>query len=762
MYMIKPHMNGKNVTYNLHMKRDAECHQEKLKNMQSHLKKLGLTKTPQDVMVVQNNPKKRMKDEEHFLEVEAENARLLAKMTKILEAPRRALPTTKLFDARAHARNEEAKRIARMNQKLQERIDNTPPYYDREEWEQHRRKTEHVLRKMGFYPWSPPQLKQKQSRKSAELSDAEFLDNYWQRTMESFSEAHPEVVKAAEEMQPAISMEATAFPKPERPRSEEWLMPGLGRPGRHSTSPSFSPSKTMGGGAVRRSGNVSLKPLHRSMPESAFSNMSTNQGSTRLRNPWRAASSPPPEPFIAPETKGPRPMAAIVQQPVIQKGPRSPPPSKNDPPKRYPAGQVRPSASRDAEASRLAASAAVDAAKAKAAAASAASPPVASPPTDPPAEQPVATPGSAAVDEVERTPQPVVEVAVKRVNTPDMPERRPGTAESAKLRPDTAGSIGRLKTPDLSVSGPDYTPINTGREELESFRGVESSPRVRAAASEEVNVLNLEAEDKSAAAAKIQARARGMAGRKRAEDVKAGKVEPLPKPEHNPKANKTVESPMPEPSTEVAGDAADEAGLPDLADPDVANAAEKIQARARGMAGRKRAQDIKDGKEEPMAKPEHNPKANKTVDHNPKANKTVDSPTPEPSTEVAGDAADEEGLPDLADPDVANAAEKIQARARGMAGRKRAQDIKDGKEEPMAKPEHNPKANKTVDSVDSPTPKPSTEAPEPSTEVAGDAADEEGLPDLADPDVANAAEKIQARARGMAGRKRAQDIKDGK
>mmetsp|Transcript_18548 Transcript_18548/g.43529 ORF Transcript_18548/g.43529 Transcript_18548/m.43529 type:complete len:362 (-) Transcript_18548:52-1137(-) len=148
------------------------------------------------------------------------------------------------------------------------------------------------------------------------------------------------------------------------------------------------------------------------------------------------------------------------------------------------------------------------------------------------------------------------------------------------------------------------------------------------------------------AAAKIQARGRGMIGRKRAKDVKSGKVQPAPKPANNPKAKKAAAAKAP--------------AAPKGPQSDQEKAAAKIQARARGMAGRKRAKGVKDGSVEPLPKPSNNPKAKK--------GKTSKKMT------------DEE-----------QAAVKIQTIARGKAGKKRFQDIKEGKIPVPEKPARKPK-----------------------------------------------------------------------
>jgi len=267
MYMLKPYMQGKNYTYQLHLKKESEAHHRRLRNSTSQIKRLGLNKEPQRVSTANWNPKRRMQEDERFHEVEAENARLLQRMTRILEKPKKPDHFLNLFDARAYARAQEHKALLKENKLIWKRISETPSYYHAEEWDNERKKTEHVLRHMGLYPYTPPKQgkrKQKDNKKQEER-DAAFLDTYWQRTMAAFSDAHPEIVAAAEAAQPTAQGGRASLPSLDRPSDDEWMLPGLGRPPRYSGF--GSPPSTASTYSMRSRSASSHKPLRNSTPD---------------------------------------------------------------------------------------------------------------------------------------------------------------------------------------------------------------------------------------------------------------------------------------------------------------------------------------------------------------------------------------------------------------------------------------------------------------------------------------------------------------
>ena len=154
----------------------------------------------------------------------------------------------------------------------------------------------------------------------------------------------------------------------------------------------------------------------------------------------------------------------------------------------------------------------------------------------------------------------------------------------------------------------------------------------------------------------------------------------------------------------------------DLEDPDVEDAAVKIQAGFKGMKARKEVQEIKKSYGESGKHESQNATENKNEE--------------------------EEIDIDLEDPDVEDAAVKIQAGFKGMKARKEVQEMKKGDGE----------SGKHESGKDE-------------SENATDKNVEEGIDiDLDDPDVEDAAVKIQAGFKGMKARKEVQDMKkmDGK
>lgn len=121
----------------------------------------------------------------------------------------------KPFDGREFLRSEEQKKMRKRNLQLQQRIASTEPYYHVEDWEAARKKTEHTLKVllsflsadnlfssiflqyMGMYPYTPPKAKKKSSE-TENRANAQFLNQYWERTMAAFSESHPEILARAE------------------------------------------------------------------------------------------------------------------------------------------------------------------------------------------------------------------------------------------------------------------------------------------------------------------------------------------------------------------------------------------------------------------------------------------------------------------------------------------------------------------------------------------------------------------------------------
>ena len=163
----------------------------------------------------------------------------------------------------------------------------------------------------------------------------------------------------------------------------------------------------------------------------------------------------------------------------------------------------------------------------------------------------------------------------------------------------------------------------------------------------------------------------------------------------------------------------------DLDDPDVEQAATKIQAGFKGMKARKEVNALREENKETK---------DKTAEE-------IDGKLKESNDSKLID--DEIIDIDLNDPDVENAATKIQAGFKGMKARKEVSAMKDGKNET-----DNNEAQDKKEELDKNTMETSA-----SNEVIDI--------DLNDPDVEHAATKIQAGFKGMKARKDVQSMKEG-
>ncbi|KAJ1478076.1 hypothetical protein T484DRAFT_1630299, partial [Baffinella frigidus] len=113
--------------------------------MQSHLAKLGLSTKPKTIpKVVKANLKKKMRDDERLAEIEAENARLLMSMTKIMEAPDKLtrLKMPPVTSLNVGTRKKEMSRIMGENMRMLDNLESTPSYYNHRVWQAERRETE--------------------------------------------------------------------------------------------------------------------------------------------------------------------------------------------------------------------------------------------------------------------------------------------------------------------------------------------------------------------------------------------------------------------------------------------------------------------------------------------------------------------------------------------------------------------------------------------------------------------------------------------
>ncbi|CAH1796274.1 unnamed protein product [Owenia fusiformis] len=285
------------------------------------------------------------------------------------------------------------------------------------------------------------------------------------------------------------------------------------------------------------------------------------------------------------------------------------------------------------------------------------------------------------------------------------------------------------------------------REKVKELKASSESESIKEEAKpetqeEEVDI-DLNDPEVGAAATKIQAGWRGSQARK---EVKA-KKEQLDPEEEKP-AEAEQEAVKEETSKEEEVDI-------DLNDPEVGAAATKIQAGWRGAQGRKEAKEKAASKadEQSAAVEENQPE---TQDKQPETREEQPETQEEQKQETAAvedkKPEEEEVDIDLNDPEVEQAAIKIQAGMRGMQARKKVQEKKEAtsetkSDEPAATEEAKPEEAKPEE--------PKAEEPK-----AEETKEEEVDIDLNDPEVADAAAKIQAGFRGHIVRKELKEKKE--
>jgi hypothetical protein len=238
--MLKPYMAGKNVTYEHSVKQERKTHLKNLKNTTSFIVETGQNAPPKQIPSIMANPRKKMKEQERFNAIEAENARLLSRMTKIMDAGPRlsVLHRTKVFISNAPTRRNEALQVAKINQVVLERLNKTGPYYDHKQWARDRKVTEHILGGMGLYPYVPPPAKKADDFFEKDpLSDKTYeskLDEQWAESLSAFasrSNVLDEEFDKQNQGRRAISLTPSSL---KRPGNDDWMLPGLGRPGIYS------------------------------------------------------------------------------------------------------------------------------------------------------------------------------------------------------------------------------------------------------------------------------------------------------------------------------------------------------------------------------------------------------------------------------------------------------------------------------------------------------------------------------------------------
>lgn len=194
--------------------------------MQSHLAQLGFTKKPKMIpKVVRANLKKRMQQDERLAEIEAENARLLSQMTRIMDAPDMLsrLKKPPLSSLNVVTRRREMERVTHENMRMLRALEDTPSYYNHRVWMAERREQEHMLSYIGMYPYHDGTG----VRSRTQMRSHTDVDDVWLRSVTSLSRKSalslPELTKGRD----------SRFSRNDSP-GEPWALPVLpGQEGKH-------------------------------------------------------------------------------------------------------------------------------------------------------------------------------------------------------------------------------------------------------------------------------------------------------------------------------------------------------------------------------------------------------------------------------------------------------------------------------------------------------------------------------------------------
>jgi hypothetical protein len=154
--------------------------------MTSHLAQLGFTKKPKMIpKVCRANLKKRMQQDERLAEIEAENARLLGQMTRIMDAPDQLsrLKKPPLSSLNVVTRRREMERVTHENLRMLRALEETPSYYNHRVWMAERREQEHMLSYIGMYPYGDGTGIRARSQTHSHTD----VDDVWLRSVTSLS-----------------------------------------------------------------------------------------------------------------------------------------------------------------------------------------------------------------------------------------------------------------------------------------------------------------------------------------------------------------------------------------------------------------------------------------------------------------------------------------------------------------------------------------------------------------------------------------------
>ena len=219
--------------------------------MTSHLALLGFTKKPKMIpKVCRANLKKRMQQDERLAEIEAENARLLSQMTRIMDAPDQLsrLKKPPLSSLNVVTRRREMERVTHENLRMLRALEETPSYYNHRVWMAERREQEHMLSYIGMYPYGDGTGIRARSQTHSHTD----VDDVWLRSVTSLSRKSalslPELTKGRDMRFSRADSPGQPWALPVLPGQEQAAHAPLARPDLGGSGGTTAPMRNAGGG----------------------------------------------------------------------------------------------------------------------------------------------------------------------------------------------------------------------------------------------------------------------------------------------------------------------------------------------------------------------------------------------------------------------------------------------------------------------------------------------------------------------------------
>ena len=237
-----------------------------------------------------------MKDDERLAQIETENARLLATMAKIYEAPdtKTRLKKPPISSLNVNLRRREMQRVTEDNMRMLKNLEATPSYYNHRVWQSERKETEHILTYMGLYPYEDG----KGVRKKEVKKRTSDVDDAWLRSIASLSRKSalslPELTKPLEMSGHGDRAHSSAS-------NRQWSLPPMVEP---QNDVALDAGELSGEASMAASGPVKkpsgpLKPLK---PETRRHDSSSSEDE---ESPRPVSKAPEPKPAVAPKTSAP-------------------------------------------------------------------------------------------------------------------------------------------------------------------------------------------------------------------------------------------------------------------------------------------------------------------------------------------------------------------------------------------------------------------------------------------------------------------------